>query len=84
MLKTMMVVFKGDFEMFHRARIEVRRSIELTKDERELAKVNELLFQYEEARRVLSEKVVQGNLQNDGNYRWKVRPEHAMGSSVKE
>jgi len=27
---------------------------------------------------------VQGNLQADGNYRWKVRAEHAMGSSVKE
>jgi hypothetical protein len=59
----MMVVFKNDFEMFHRARIELRRSIEASKGERELSKVNELLFQYEEARRVLAEKVVQGNLQ---------------------
>ena len=58
MLKTMMVVFKNDFEMFHRGRIEVRRSIEATSGERDLAKVNELLFQYEEARRVLNEKVV--------------------------
>lgn len=58
MLKTMMVVFKNDFEMFHRARIEVRRSVESTAGERDLAKVNELLFQYEEARRVLSEKVI--------------------------
>jgi hypothetical protein len=44
MLKTMMVVFKNDFEMFHRARIEVRRSIEAGKHERELIKVNEMLF----------------------------------------
>ena len=44
MLKTMMVVFKNDFEMFHRARIEVRRSIEATAQERDLQKVNELLF----------------------------------------
>jgi len=27
MLKSMQIVFKGDFEMFHRCRIEVRRSI---------------------------------------------------------
>lgn len=70
--------------MFHVARIEVRKSIEINKDERDLAKINEFLFQYEEARRVLAEKVIQGNLQGDDNYRWKVRPEHAMGSSVKE
>ena len=62
MLKTMMVVFKNDYDMFHRARIEVRRSIEINKQERDPAKVNEFLFQSEEARRVLLEKVVQGNL----------------------
>lgn len=28
MLKSMQVVFAGDFEMFHRCRIEIRRSIE--------------------------------------------------------
>ena len=83
-LKAFMTIFKDDFEMFHRARIEFRRSIESQKDERELAKVNDLLFQYEETRRTLLQKVVQGNLQQDGSYRWKVRPEHAMGSSVKD
>jgi len=44
MCKTMMVVFKNDYEMFHRARIELRRSIESQKEERDLHKVNELLF----------------------------------------
>jgi complex III assembly factor LYRM7 len=44
MLKSMMVVFKGDPEMFHRCRIEIRRSIIDTKDERDPIKVNELLF----------------------------------------
>lgn len=39
-LKSFMTVFKDDYEMFHRARIEFRRSIEDTKEERELAKVN--------------------------------------------
>jgi len=57
-LKSFMTVFKNDFEMFHRARIEFRRSIESTKDERDLAKINELLFQYEETRRTLLTKVV--------------------------
>ena len=52
-LKSFMTVFKDDFEMFHRARIEFRKSIESTKEERELAKVNELLFQYEETRRTM-------------------------------
>lgn len=44
MNKSLMTVFAGDFEMFHRARIEVRRSIEEHKDERDTAKVNEFLF----------------------------------------
>ena len=53
MLKSMQVVFAGDFEMFHKCRLEIRRSIILTKDERDVAKINELLFQYEETRRIL-------------------------------
>ena len=44
--------------MFHRARIEMRRSIESQKEERDAAKVAELLFQYEETRRVLLQSVV--------------------------
>jgi hypothetical protein len=62
MLKTMMVVFEGDYEMFHRARIELRQSIVKEKDEVDLMKINELLFQYEESRRVLLKNVVQGTL----------------------
>ena len=27
---------------------------------------------------------MQGELQRDGNYRWNVRKEHAMGTSVKD
>ena len=84
MLKSMQRVFQGDYEMFPRARIEMRGSIEASKDERDPAKVAELLFQYEETRRILLQNVVQGNLQEDGNYRWKVRKEHAMGAAVKD
>ena len=44
MLKSMQIVFKGDFEMFHRCRIEVRRSIMDQSQERDPAKINEYLF----------------------------------------
>ena len=84
MLKSFQTIFKGDFEMFHRSRIELRRSIEAHKDESDAQKVNELLFQYEETRRLLLQNVMQGNLQDDGTYRWKVRKEHAMGASKLE
>ena len=57
MLKSMMRVFDGDFEMFHRARIEVRRSVEDQKDLRNVSEINELLFQYEESRRILLKNV---------------------------
>lgn len=53
MLKSMQIVFKGDFEMFHRCRLEVRRSIDSQREERDPAKINEMLFQYEETRRIL-------------------------------
>ena len=44
MLKSMQIVFAGDYEMFHRCRMEIRNSIVQTKDERDPAKINELLF----------------------------------------
>jgi predicted transposase YdaD len=44
MLKSMMVVFEGDFEMFHRARIELRQSIVKERDLRDQHKINDLLF----------------------------------------
>jgi hypothetical protein len=57
MLKSMMRVFDGDYEMFHKARIEVRQSIETQKDMRSVSEVNETLFQYEESRRLLLKSV---------------------------
>lgn len=62
MLKSMQRVFQGDHEMFHRARIEMRKSIVASKDIEDPAKVAELLFQYEETRRILLQNVVQGNI----------------------
>ena len=40
----MQTVFEGDYEMFHKARIEMRRGIEAKKEERDPAKVAEHLF----------------------------------------
>ena len=48
-----MLVFRNDPEMFHRCRIEIRKSILSFKDERDPQKINEQLFQYEETRRML-------------------------------
>jgi hypothetical protein len=45
--------------MFHKCRIEIRKSIVDAKDETDPAKINELLFQYEETRRILMQNVVQ-------------------------
>jgi hypothetical protein len=73
MLKSMMRVFDGDYEMFHRARMEVRQSIETQKDMRSVSEVNDMLFQYEESRRILLKSVYQAKIQDDGNYRWKLR-----------
>ncbi|CDW83352.1 UNKNOWN [Stylonychia lemnae] len=67
-----------------KCRIQIRRSILDQREETDPAKVNELLFQFEETRRMLLQQVVQGNAQPDGTYRWKVRKEHAMGASIKE
>lgn len=44
MLKSMMDVFDGDYEMFHRARLEVRQSIEEKKTVTDPKEINELLF----------------------------------------
>jgi hypothetical protein len=57
-LKAMSKVFKGDYIMFHRARMEFRTSVESYGEEREVQKINDLLFQYEETRRILLKNVV--------------------------
>ena len=50
-------------------------------DKKEL---NKVLYGFEEGRRMLLKNIMQGELQKDGNYRWNVRREHAMGTSVKD
>jgi hypothetical protein len=44
LLKAVGRVFEGDYVMFHRTRIEVRKSIEATACETDPVKINELLF----------------------------------------
>ena len=58
MLKSLMVVFDNDYEMFHRTRIEIRRAIEEHKEETDPMAVNELLFKFEETRRALLTGVI--------------------------
>ncbi|CAI2383704.1 unnamed protein product [Moneuplotes crassus] len=84
MLKAMMRAFKGDYEMFHMSRIEFRKNILEYKDIQTKKELNKVLFGFEEGRRMLLKNIMQGDLQNDGSYRWNVRREHAMGTSVKE
>ena len=44
MMKSMQKVFAGDYEMFHKARIEMRRSIESQADETDPMKIAEFHF----------------------------------------
>ncbi len=44
MLKSMMTIFRGDPEMFHRCRLQVRGQILETRDETDPAKINEQIF----------------------------------------
>ena len=59
MLKSFMVIFDNDYEMFHRSRIEVRKSIQENLYEEDKVKANEVLFQLEEGRRALLKNVMQ-------------------------
>lgn len=58
-LKTLMTVFKGDYEMFHRSRMAIRGEILKYKDETDQVKINKLLFGFEEGRRALLSGIMQ-------------------------
>lgn len=55
----MMVVFDGDFEMFHRVRLEARREILKNKEETDPVKIQDLIFYGEEARDFLKVNLIQ-------------------------
>lgn len=83
LLKSMMRVFKGDYEQFHRMRLAAKQEILKHKDIKTKAELNQKLFEAEEARNILLTKVMQGVLQDEGHYRWVVRKEHAMGTNTR-
>lgn len=69
----MMKAFDGDYEMFHRCRIEARKKIIENKDLRDPVQIQEKIYVGEEAKDFLESNVIQGNLQENGNYRFKIR-----------
>lgn len=46
--------------------------------------IQEKIFFGEEVRDFLEVNVMQGTLQENGNYRFKARSEHGVGSSIKD
>lgn len=73
LLKTMMKTFDGDYQMFHQSRIEARKKILESKDLTDPIEIQNKVFIGEEARDFLETAVIQGNLQDSGKYRFKVR-----------
>jgi complex III assembly factor LYRM7 len=71
----MMNSFKGDFEMFHRCRLEARKKIIENSKEQDPIQVQNKIFFGEEVREFLDTNMIQGKLQENGNYRFKARPE---------
>ena len=84
LLKTMMKTFTGDYNMFHQSRIEARKKIMESAELRDPVEIQEKIFFGEEVRDFLEVNLMQGTLQESGNYRFKARPEHGMGSSLKD
>lgn len=89
-LKTMMYVFKGDYNSFHMLRISIRREIEKNKDISESREIKERMMDLEEIRLNLLTNVMQviyfvikGKLQDGGFYRFQARPEHVTSASIK-
>jgi complex III assembly factor LYRM7 len=84
LLKTMMKTFVGDYNMFHQCRLEARKKIKENEELRDPVDIQEKIFFGEEVRDFLEVNLMQGTIQNSGNYRFKARPEHGMGSSMKD
>lgn len=84
LLKTMMKTFDGDYKMFHQTRIEARKKIKESADLRDPIEIQEKIFFGEEVRDFFEVNVMQGRLQENGNYRFKARSEHGVGSAIKD
>lgn len=84
LLKTMMKTFVGDYNMFHQTRLEARRKIKENADLRDPVEIQDKIFFGEEVRDFFEVNVMQGTLQENGNYRFKARSEHGVSSSIKD
>jgi hypothetical protein len=82
MLHTMMIVFQGDYNTFHLIRINIRKEIEKRREITDLKEIRERMIDLEEARNSLLTQVMQGKLQDGGYYKYKTRPENAMGANA--
>ena len=83
LLKTMMYVFRGDYNSFHMLRISIRKEIEKKKDLTDRKEIKERMMDLEEIRLSLLNNVMQGKLQDGGFYRFKARPEHIQSAGIK-
>lgn len=81
MLYTLMEVFEGDYESFHKMRILIRREVEKNKDNN-IATIKQKILDFEEARKIISTSLIQGKLQNQEFYRYKVRPDLLLGMNT--
>ena len=76
--------FVNDYNMFHQCRIEARKKIKESADLRDPIDIQQKIFFGEEVRDFLEVNIMQGTLQQNGNYRFKARPQHGMGSSIND
>ena len=75
-----MVSFDGDPEMFHHVRVEVKKKIYENKDLTETKDIMKKINEGEEFRNVIKDHLIKGTLQENGNYRYKIRKEHSFGA----
>lgn len=83
LLQTMMKSFVGDYNTFHKVRLEARKKILENKEETDEMKIHKLIFFGEETRDFLEKNIIQANMQENGRYRLNVRKEHGLGTLVK-
>lgn len=76
--------FVNDYNMFHQCRIEARKKIKESADLRDPIDIQQKIFFGEEVRDFLEVNIMQGTLQQNGNYRFKARSQHGMGSSIND
>lgn len=79
LLRTMMQTFTNDYTMFHQVRMEARQKILEHKDLTDSVEIQNKIFFGEEVRDFFKTNMLQGQLQESGNVRFKAKPEHSTG-----